>query len=93
MLQDFKFQTPRPPPVTAPGTPVAPHPLDKLGGLSSLRQLVRARMCAAFRVEGLVALSLPSNLPRLSSTGVGASAWSTTTWRRGSTQCHWHAAG
>jgi hypothetical protein len=41
MMQDFKFQTPRPPPVTNPGTPVAPHPLDKLGGLSSLRQLVR----------------------------------------------------
>jgi hypothetical protein len=47
-MQEFKFQTPRPPPVTNPGTPVAPHPLDKLGGLSGLRQLVRVCVCVHF---------------------------------------------
>jgi hypothetical protein len=61
VLQDFKFQTPRPPPVTNPGTPVAPHPLDKLGRLSSLRQLVG--VCVQFRLFEVDLLPLLSRCP------------------------------
>lgn len=64
-LEDFKFRTPRPPADSA--TPAPPHPLAKLSGLSSLRQL-SLRHCK-LDVSGVRLVA--SLLPQLEELDVG----------------------